>query len=127
VGSTSVTTSQPVGSQPVNVELPVSAFASPQETDSYGNPVPRTCPVVSWSGPIYLREVSGRIVGVLGETRIFPIFWPSGFRAVFDPDFSAVITESGAVFARSGDDLNSDVGGHYHGRNDCISDQIDYW
>ncbi|HEX7950895.1 MAG TPA: hypothetical protein VF494_11145 [Candidatus Limnocylindrales bacterium] len=84
------------------VELPVSVFASP---GILGSGDPPSCAVTLIEGPIYLRAIGDRVVGMSGD-RALDITWPIGFRAVFNPDFTAVITDSGRVWALAGDNVN---------------------
>lgn len=97
--------------------LPASPFADGQTI----------CAGVSHAGPIRLAEINGAIVGDAGTVQI-QIRWPPGYRAKVDPQFSEVVTDTGEVFARAGDDINSpsDV---FNGHLICLDSSfgMDIW
>lgn len=107
---------------PVFVVLPVSPLAEPPSS------VPVTCGGEALNGHIYLRADGREIFGEWGGSRL-RLQWPPGFRAVFDPDFTAVLDARGDVFARPGDELNTPPGQDlFRGLNTCYSPGgIDFW
>jgi len=98
--------------------LPISPYGSGQTL----------CAGVAHLGPIRLVEVSGVIAGDGGSAATIAIRWPAGYHAVVDPAFVEVLTDTGTVFAKADDDINTQTGvfnNHvvcYQGRNG-----IDIW
>jgi hypothetical protein len=76
--------------------LPVSPYANGQTI----------CAGVAHVGPILLADSNGTIVGDYWTQQI-QIRWPPGYRAKVTPQFSEVVTDTGEVFAKAGDDLNT--------------------
>jgi hypothetical protein len=117
-----------VAPTPIYVELPVSDFVSGTVTPSgFATSIPLTCGGLEYETPVIIEAINGHIVGVL-DSRSLPIYWPPGFRAVFDPLFLEVLTDTGQVFVRAGDDINKPTGAStYKGRHVCWSESIDFW
>lgn len=71
-------------------------------------------------GRIILSSAPTGIVGHADSGYDLPIFWPPGFRAVFDPEFSHVLSNTGVVFATAGEDTNVHLKtGRWNGLNAC--------
>ena len=102
---------------PVLVALPVSPFDLEQ----------LSCGGEALGGPIVLTATPGGIVGMHAGTKI-TIRWPRGYRAIFDPEFTEVVTESGQVFARASEDVNPSDVIRFRGLDHCLSaSQLDFW
>jgi hypothetical protein len=112
-GHTGLNSATPSG--PRLAALPVSQYADGK----------MICAAAGHPGPIWLRAVNGEIVGQDGKST-FPLRWPPGYHAVFDPSFTEVLTESGAVFAAAGADINTDSG-VVHNDIVCYGGVINIW
>lgn len=55
-------------------------------------------------GHIILTATTAGVVGRAGTVDL-PIFWPSGFRAIFSPTFAGVFRPDGVLFASPGEDI----------------------
>jgi hypothetical protein len=101
-----------------------SAIAKPSID---GRPLPTTDPAVNAcagveTGPLVLTATPTGIYARTDTGQDLPIFWPPGFRAIFDPTFSSVISDRGAVFATAGEDINPYVEtGRWGGYNACVT------
>jgi hypothetical protein len=91
-------------------ELPVLAATTDRE---------RVCAGEGWGLPLRLVDSAAGIVAADGRSN-HTITWPHGYRAVFDPAFVAVITDTGAVFAYANEDINRADATGFHGHMICI-------
>jgi hypothetical protein len=99
-------------------ELPVLAAT----TDSQ-----RVCAGVGWLLPLRLIDSQAGIVAADSRSN-HTITWPHGYRAVFDPAFVAVITDTGSVFAYANEDINRADAMGFHGHLICIEGAlIEIW
>jgi hypothetical protein len=105
----------PTPSGPRLAALPVSQYAD-------GKTI---CAAAGHPGPIWLRAANGEIVGQDGNST-FPLRWPPGYHAVFDPSFTEVLTENGEVFAAARADINTDSG-VVHNDIVCYGGVINIW
>jgi hypothetical protein len=95
---------------------------------SAGRPLPTTdpvvnaCPGIEIGGPLVLTSTPTGIVATTNSGQDLPVFWPPGFRAIFDPSFSSVVDDRGAVFATAGEDIHPYVTtGQWGGFNACVT------
>jgi hypothetical protein len=87
-------------------ELPQHSIL-PTEAAGIGlpsSPANEACLSDLLGGHIILTGTTSGVVGRAG-TADLPIYWPAGFRAIFNPIFAGVIRPDGMLFALPGEDI----------------------
>jgi hypothetical protein len=98
------------------------AVASPTQRLA---PLPTTgfidsCASVGLDGPVNLVDQGEKVFGRFPSGGTVEVFWPVGFKAVFDPEFNSVVRANGSLFATAGEDIYPEMeAGKWHETKIC--------